>query len=224
MLRLLSPHPFPRSLALAALLALGAAAHAADTARMIDQCRSRAAKSLGAAADSIAVKYEGQRTDGTHAVNGSASVGGRERTFQCSFNKAGTKIARFVVNKQAAGATAAEPKAEADRAADAQRRAGEGKFDARGPVACAMAPAQPMGQCDMGVARAGKASGTATVVITRPDGRTRAIFFEKFKAIGADLSQADGSMHFRAIRTDDLYKIEAGHERYEFPEAVLTGG
>ena len=46
----------------------------------------------------------------------------------------------------------------------------------------------------------------------------------EFKAIGADLSQADGSMHFRATKTGDLYKIEAGQERYEFPEAVLTGG
>lgn len=213
-----------RSLAVATLLAFGVAAHAADTAQLLDQCRARAAKGLGAAPDGIELKYEGQRTDGTHAVNGSASVGGRERTFQCSFNKAGTRIAKFVVNKPPAGAASTNTKAEADRAADAQRRAGAGKFDARGPVACAMAPGQPMGWCDMGVARAGKASGTATVVITRPDGRTRAIFFEKFKAIGADLSQADGSMHFRAIRTDDLYKIEAGQERYEFPEAVLTGG
>jgi len=30
--------------------------------------------------------------------------------------------------------------------------------------------------------------GTATVVVKRPDGRTRAIFFEKGRSFGADLS------------------------------------
>ena len=60
--------------------------------------------------------------------------------------------------------------------------------------------------------------------MTRPDGRTRAIFFEKGKAIGADLSQADGSQHFRATKSGDIYKIEAGHERYEIVEAFVFGG
>jgi hypothetical protein len=78
-----------------------------------------------------------------------------------------------------------------------------------------------MGQCPYGVARAG--SGTATVVVTRPDGRKRFIFFEKGKATGADLNQADGSMAFHATKQADLYLIQTGNERYEIPEAVLTG-
>jgi hypothetical protein len=61
-------------------------------------------------------------------------------------------------------------------------------------------------------------------VITRPDGRKRFIFFENGKAIGADLSQADGNMTFKASKQDDLYLIQAGDERYEFPEAVVYGG
>jgi hypothetical protein len=100
-------------------------------------------------------------------------------------------------------------------------RAGQGKFDATGQVPCAQAQEQPVGQCNFGVAR--DPGGSATVVITRPDGRTRAIFFEKGKAISADLSQADGNMTFRATREGDLYKIQAGNERYEIPEAVVYG-
>jgi hypothetical protein len=79
-----------------------------------------------------------------------------------------------------------------------------------------------MGQCDFGVARAG--GGTAAVAITRPDGRAHVIFFKAGKAVGADLSQADGNMSFSATKEADLYKIQAGNERYEIPEAVISGG
>ena len=110
----------------------------------------------------------------------------------------------------------------ADALSDATGRAGEGKFNATGKMPCAQAPAQPMGQCDWGVARAG--GGTAAVMVKLPDGRKRFLFFEKGKATGADLSQADGDMTFRATKEGDLFKIQAGKERYEFPEAVITGG
>jgi hypothetical protein len=109
-----------------------------------------------------------------------------------------------------------------DAAAAATQRAGEGRFNATGPLPCARSKGQPMGQCTFGVARAG--GGTATVVVTHPDGRKRFIFFEKGKAIGADLSQADGNMTFGATKEADLYTIRAGDERYEIPEAVIFGG
>lgn len=117
---------------------------------------------------------------------------------------------------------AAQSSGSGDAAGAATQRAGEGKFNATGPLACARAKGQPMGQCEMGVARAG--GGTATVVVTHPDGRKRFIFFEKGKATGADLSQADGDMTFRATKEADLYRIQAGDERYEIPEAVVFGG
>jgi hypothetical protein len=107
-------------------------------------------------------------------------------------------------------------------AATATERAGAGKFNATGPLPCARSKGQPMGQCEMGVARAG--GGTATVVVTHPDGRKRFLFFEKGKAVGADLSQADGNMAFSATKEADLYLIRAGDERYEIPEAVIFGG
>jgi hypothetical protein len=31
-------------------------------------------------------------------------------------------------------------------------------------------------------------------------------------------------MRFRATKRADLYKIDAGNERYEIPEAVIFGG
>lgn len=105
---------------------------------------------------------------------------------------------------------------------DTIERAGAGKFDATGKIPCAQYKGQPMGQCDFGVARAG--AGTATVLATHPDGRKRFLFFEKGKAVGADLSQADGNMAFSATKEADLYLIRAGDERYEIPEAVIFGG
>ena len=120
------------------------------------------------------------------------------------------------------GAAAAQPGGGGDAAAAATQRAADGKFNATGPIPCARLKGQPMGQCTFGVARAG--GGTATVVVTHADGRKRFIFFEKGKAVGADLSQADGNMTFSATRETDLYMIRAGDERYEIPEAVIFGG
>ena len=79
-----------------------------------------------------------------------------------------------------------------------------------------------MGQCDFGVARAG--GGYATVVITRPDGRTRAIYFRMGRPMGADTSQADGYPDFSATKESDLNSIRIGDERYEIPDAVVLGG
>jgi hypothetical protein len=110
----------------------------------------------------------------------------------------------------------------APQRASSSERAGQGQFDARGPVSCAMAAGQPMQQCQAAVARDG--GGTATMVVTRPDGRTRFIFFEKGQAMGADLSQADGNMNFRSSKRGDNYLIEAGNERYEIVEAFVFGG
>jgi hypothetical protein len=79
-----------------------------------------------------------------------------------------------------------------------------------------------MGQCEFGVARAG--GGYATVVVKRPDGRTRAIYFFSGKPVGADTSQADGYPEFRATMERDLHLIRVGNERYEIPDAVVLGG
>ena len=101
-------------------------------------------------------------------------------------------------------------------------RAGMGKFDATGQIPCAQAAGQPTGPCDFGVARDG--GGTATVIITKPDGVKRAIVVLDGKANSADTSQADGYGEFKAEQENDLHLIRVGEERYEIPDAVITGG
>lgn len=105
---------------------------------------------------------------------------------------------------------------------DSALRAGRGEFDATGNIPCAQVTGQPMTQCEFSVARAG--GGYATVVIKRPDGRSRAVFFRMGKAIGADTSQADGYPEFRASKEGDLNLVRVGSERYEIPDAVILGG
>jgi len=289
----------------------GTVAQAANEENMLEACRTRAAKALGITADAVEVKYEGQRTDKTHAVNGSATVSGQSKTFQCSFERTGSRLVKFVVNspnsgaksstdvhheKAAAGVPAApddggprnwevtrqlslreEPSTRAKIIAshapgtildnlgcrsaegrvwcdvqklgggprgfvpveflkpavaphgsvatgpdDSALRAGQGKFDATGKIPCAQHKGQPMGQCEFGVARAG--GGYATVVIKKPDGRSRLIFFRMGKPIGADTSEADSSGKFSAAREGDLNLIRVGDERYEIPDAVILGG
>ena len=105
---------------------------------------------------------------------------------------------------------------------DSALRAGQGDFDATGQIPCAQYSGQPMTECEFGVARAG--GGYATVVIKKPDGRTRAIFFRMGKPIGADNSEADGYPEFGATKENDLHLIRVGSERYEIPDAVVLGG
>jgi len=59
--------------------------------------------------------------------------------------------------------------------------------------------------------------------VTKPDGRTRAIFFENGEAVGADISQADYG-EFSTSREADLTVVRIGDERYEIPDAAVTGG
>ena len=105
---------------------------------------------------------------------------------------------------------------------DSALRAGQGQFDATGRIPCAQFAGQPMTECRFGVARAG--GGYATVVVTKPDGVSRAIFFRMGKPIAANTSQADGYPAFRASKEVDLNLIRVGDERYEIPDAVILGG
>lgn len=147
------------------------------------------------------------------------------RIYQMGHAKTSGKRSNFRLDVAIAvgaptAATALSP--EDDKMVEASARAGEGRFNATGKIPCAKDKGQPMGQCDFGVARAG--GGTAAVVVTRLDGRKRLIYFKAGQAVGADLSQADGNMDFKAGKEADLFMIRAGNERYEIPEAVIFGG
>ena len=77
-------------------------------------------------------------------------------------------------------------------------------------------------QCEFGVARAG--GGYTTVVVKKPDGRTRAIYFRMGRPIGADVSEAEGRLEFSATKEDDLHRIHVGKKRYEIVDVIVLGG
>ncbi|HEY9657283.1 MAG TPA: hypothetical protein V6C65_02380 [Allocoleopsis sp.] len=94
-------------------------------------------------------------------------------------------------------------------------------YHATGNIPCSMGEGQPTTSCSFGVTREGNGNGSVTV--TKPDGRTRLIFFQNGRAIGYDQSQAD-SGSFSTERQSDLNIIHIGQERYEIPDAVILGG
>jgi hypothetical protein len=106
-------------------------------------------------------------------------------------------------------------------------------FHATGNIPCSMGgdrpgampkrllEAEPAGSCLFGVTRQGDGNGMVTV--TKPDGRRRVIFFEKGKAIGYGVSEADPGK-FSASREGDTTIVRIGTERYEIPDAVILGG
>ncbi len=94
-------------------------------------------------------------------------------------------------------------------------------FHATGMVKCWMDRDAADSECPFGVIRRG--NGTADVHITKSDGRKRVIFFETGKAVGYDMSQADPG-EFRANQQGDTWIIFIGEERYEIPDAIISGG
>jgi len=76
--------------------------------------------------------------------------------------------------------------------------------------------------CGFGVAR--DDGGTATVVVTRPDGRSRTRFFENGAFLGADTSQADGYHDTASTKQGDLFEVRDGEARYVIFDAVIFGG
>jgi hypothetical protein len=101
-------------------------------------------------------------------------------------------------------------------------RAGRGEFDATGSITCSKDSGATESRCQFGVARTG--GGYATVIVNRPNGRKRALFFQMGIPVGADTSEADGYHDFAADKQGDLHRISIGPERYEIFDAVVLGG
>jgi hypothetical protein len=90
-------------------------------------------------------------------------------------------------------------------------------FDATGTIPCARYPGQPTVPCAFGVQRRGP--GSADVFVAFPDGGQRLISFGEGEPRGADSSDA-----LEIGRESDLWFVRIGTERYEIPDAVVTGG
>lgn len=85
-----------------------AASHCDQQARSAEQgtpasmkygCTGYAAAKFSTASGSIEVKYEGQRTDETHAVNGTYNGPEGTRTFQCNYDRSATRMTKLIVNE-----------------------------------------------------------------------------------------------------------------------------
>lgn len=92
---------------------------------------------------------------------------------------------------------------------------------ASGTLPCAADRGQPMGHCAFVISR--RPDHTADLVITRLDGRSRLIFFDHGKPVATDVSQAEGDKKLSVTREADLNLIRVGDERYEIPDAAITG-
>jgi len=90
-------------------------------------------------------------------------------------------------------------------------------FDATGSVACAARIGEPIRQCHFGVVREGP--GNAGLWVALGDGIERQILFEGGAPVATN--SAD-NMSFE--KAGDLFLIRVGDERFQVPEAVVTGG
>ena len=90
-------------------------------------------------------------------------------------------------------------------------------FDATGLVPCAHHQGQPAMPCAFGVQRRGL--GSADVFVAFPDGGQRLISFADGKP-----SAADSNKELKVRREADLWFLRIGAERFEIPDAVVTGG
>lgn len=202
--------------ALVVSLFFSVSAKAAEPGRMMQECRIRAGQQFRTRLPNIDTKYEGQRVDGTHAVNGTAIFRGRTETFQCSFNRSGRRIIRFIVNQKAGGAT------QLPEAPSADAKVPGTDFNATGQIPCARYAGQPMGSCKFGVKREGNGNGSITVFW--PDSGNRVIFFAKNAPSSYDESQADGGAKMKTTKSSDLFTVTIGTQRFEIPEVVMAGG
>jgi hypothetical protein len=75
--------------------AAGAAAFAQSPEYMTEDCRLASQQFYKEFEARTEAKYEGQRTDGTHAVNGTIYLENRSTSFSCSYNAKGDALVEF---------------------------------------------------------------------------------------------------------------------------------
>ncbi|WP_417724349.1 hypothetical protein [Salipiger sp.] len=125
-----------KTAAVATILVLSAsAAFAQPVDYMTEECANDAQSFYMDYEAQASVSYEGQRTDGTHAVNGTINLENRSEDFQCSYNADGTTLIDFVVEGKSwpdfvSGDGSPAQKAAADSAPAASDEAAQVQFDA----------------------------------------------------------------------------------------------
>ena len=92
-------------------------------------------------------------------------------------------------------------------------------FHATAPLRCQPPYGAPATTCEAGVVRRGR-DGTATVEIRGPNQLFRQILFVKGRAVASNSAQT-----MQSRREADTHVVDFdGQERYDIPDALLTGG
>ena len=81
-------------------LASSGAAMAQSPEYMVEDCKLSSQQFYQNYEARSEAKYDGQRTDGTHAVNGTIYLENRSAYFSCSYNSAGNKLVEFFAEKK----------------------------------------------------------------------------------------------------------------------------
>lgn len=157
---------------------------------------------------------EGNRFEGNLAKSGEQTI----RVYLVRSAARRNETARYRLKVAIAGT--AHDKSDSANAGDAIVPGTD--FHATGQIPCARVVGQPMGSCRFGVRREGGGSGSITVFW--PDGGNRVIFFSKSAPSRYDESQADGGAKMTVHREADLFRVRIGDQRFEIPEAVISGG
>lgn len=100
------------------------------------------------------------------------------------------------------------------------------QYNATTVLSCGFGGAAPTQNCDAGIVRNWGEAGSNLVEVTKPDGSTRALYFDGTTPIGADSAQSDGSAgwDFDYTSNADEMTIRYGPETYVIVEALITGG
>jgi uncharacterized protein YgiM (DUF1202 family) len=80
--------------------AFGQQAQAQSRSNMINDCAGNAQNFFGDYEARTDTQYNGQRTDGTHAINGRIFLETRSADFACSYDRSGTRMVAFFVDGQ----------------------------------------------------------------------------------------------------------------------------
>lgn len=123
------------------------------------------------------------------------------------------ETAKYTLTLAVAGTGAALPHARRDATV-----AGTG-YQATATVRCAPRADTPLGACKAGVMRFG--NDEATVEITLPDGSRRHIYFKGTEATSSD--SRNGGFSVQKDSDRNIITV-GGKERYEFPDAFVSGG
>lgn len=104
---------------------------------------------------------------------------------------------------------------------DSVLRARKSRFDAHGEIACAQERGEPMGQCDVSVARSD--GSDATVVASFSNGFKRTLYFVHGEFISANATMSGSGSDTDWEKQGDLHLIRIDDQRYQLYDELIFG-